>query len=77
VFLTPQGHPDNILNPFSGTFQPPPDPHRQCQKNGQKARPQLGIVKILCEIYALGGQKINSGAKKNVLGPRAKTPSDF
>jgi hypothetical protein len=28
-YLPLQGHPDSILNPFSGTFQPPPGPHRQ------------------------------------------------
>jgi hypothetical protein len=51
AFLMPRGHPDihSTPSPFPGNFplKPTPDPHRQLPGNGQKARPQLEILKIL------------------------------
>jgi hypothetical protein len=41
-FLPPQGQPDSILNSFSGTFQPPPDPHRQFPEKWPKSTTAAG-----------------------------------
>jgi hypothetical protein len=58
VFLTPQGHPDSILNPFSGTFQPPPGPHRQLPEKWPKSTTAAGN----CENIM---RNLHSGRLKN------------